>query len=233
MFSLFILSGCGVPQDHHEDVLLNDEMQETNAWEGMQETDEKDMVVTEPELEAAEPKPETAEPEPEALLDAFLASEIPAIYDDGEEGGILFDQLPHDEDEWDCYSVGERIDLDNDGENEQIVNGPYGGMYFDARDGKVYVLAEGEGTAGVLSYAVYDHATWIVHSDTWHVGRQIYWLTRYEGGDNIVDEFKLGAEYWESTDDQYDESSDFTYRDEKISMGEYEELIKEIFGILR
>ncbi|MDE5819921.1 MAG: hypothetical protein K2N41_00205 [Lachnospiraceae bacterium] len=191
-------------------------MQETNAWESAQETDVEDTVV--------------AEPGPEELLDAFLAGEIPAIYDNGEGGGLLFDQLPHDEDDWECYSAGERIDLDNDGENEQIVNGPYGGMYIDARDGNVYVLAEGEGTTGVLSYAVYDNATWIVHRDTSHGGRQTYWLTRYDGGNNIVDEFKLGAEYWESTDGTYDENSDFTYRDEKISMEEYEELIKEIFG---
>ncbi len=216
MFCLFVLSGCGASQDNKENGLSDVEMQETNAWASTQETDEEDTVV--------------AELGPEELLDAFLAGEIPAFYDDGDEKGFLFDQLSHDEDEWDCHSVGERIDLDNDGENEQIVNGPYGGLYFDARDGKVYVLAEGEGTARELSYAVYDHATWIVHSDTSHVGRQTYWLTRYEGGENIADEFKLGAEYWESADDTYDENSDFTYRDEEISMEEYEELIEEIFG---
>lgn len=117
---------------------------------------------------------------PDELLDAFLAGEIPAIYD-SEESVIIYDQLPHDENDWECCSVGERIDLDNDGENEQIVNGPYGGVYFD-------------------------------------------------GGGNIVDEFELGAEYRDSTDDKYDENSDFTFRDEKISMSEYEELRKEIIG---
>lgn len=217
MLCLLVFSGCGVSQDNSDDVLSNMEMQETDTRESAQETDEVATVV--------------AELGPEELLDAFLAGEIPAFYDDENERGILFDQLSHDEDEWDCHSVGERIDLDNDGENEQIVNGPYGGIYFDARDGKVYVLAEGEGTAGFLSYAVYDNATWIVHSDTTHVGRQTYWFTRFDGGDNIADEFKLGAEYWESPDDTYDENSDFTYRDEEISMEEYEKLIKEIFGL--
>lgn len=168
--------------------------------------------------------------EPEKLLDAFLTSEIPAIYGDEDESVIMYDQLPHDEDDWECYSVGVRIDLDNDGENEQIVNGPYGGIYLDARDGKVYVLARGEGTAGLLSYADYDNATWIVHSDTTHAGRQMFWLTQYDGKGNIVDEFKLMAGYWDSTDDKYDENSDFTYRDERITMREYEELRNEIFG---
>ncbi len=172
----------------------------------------------------------TVKSESEELLDAFLAGEIPAIYDGGDESVIMFDQLPFDEQDWFSYSAGERIDLDNDGENEQIVNGPYGGIYFDARDGKVYVLAEGEGTTGLLSYTDYDGATWIVHSDTTHVGRQIYWLTRYDGEGSIVDEFQFGAVYWDSLDDKYDESSDFTYRGENISMEEYEALRKEIFG---
>ena len=168
--------------------------------------------------------------ESEELLDAFLAGEISAIREDNGEASLNFDELPVDEEDWYSYSVGERIDLDNDGENELILDGPYGGMYIDARDGKVHVLAAGEGTAGVLSYTDYDNATWIVHRDTSHMGRQIYWLTRYDGDGNIADEFQLGAEYWDSPDDKYDENSDFTYRDAKISMEEYETLLSEIFG---
>ena len=79
--------------------------------------------------------------ESDELLDAFLAGEIPAFYGDAGESSINFDQLPVDEEDWISYSVGERIDLDNDGENELILNGPYGGMYIDARGGKTYVLA--------------------------------------------------------------------------------------------
>lgn len=173
-----------------------------------------------------------SKPESEELLDAFLSGEIPAVYDDEGEQAIMSDQLFSDEEEEDyfSYSVGERVDLDNDGENEQIVDGPYGGIYFDARDGKVYVLAQGEGTAGVLSYADYDNAVWIVHSDTTHAGRKTYWLAKYDGEGNIEDEFQLSAEYWDSPDDKYDENSDFTYRDEKISMEEYERLREEILG---
>lgn len=106
----------------------------------------------------------------------------------------------------------------------------YGGKYFDARDGKVYILAEGEGTSGELFYTYYDNAVWIVHSDITHMGRKMYWLTRYDGEGNVTDEFQLSAEYWDSPDSKYDENSDFTYRDEKISMEEYETLRKEIIG---
>lgn len=169
------------------------------------------------------------EPGPEELLDAFLDGEIPAYYSDGTDTLTISD-LIFDAEDYFSYSVGERADLDNDGEQEQIVNGPYGGIYFDARDGKVYVLAEGEGTAGVLSYAAFENAVWVAHRDTSHAGRQMYWLDQYDGSGNIVDEFLLSAEYWGSPVDKYDEDSDFTYRGEEITMAEFEELRNKIMS---
>ncbi|MDE7043702.1 MAG: hypothetical protein K2O97_01575, partial [Acetatifactor sp.] len=150
-------------------------------------------------------------------------------YSDGTNTFMMSD-LSFDEEDYFHYSVGERVDLDNDGEREQILNGPYGGMYFDARDGKVYVLAAGEGTSGVLFYTYFENAVWIVHRDTSHMGRQMYWLEKYDGSGNMTDEFQLSAEYWDSPVDQYDENSDFTFRDEKITMTEFEELREEILG---
>ncbi len=76
--------------------------------------------------------------ESEALLDAFLDNAVPAYYDD-DERVLMFEQLPMYEEDWAAYSVGERIDLDNDGEREQIMEGPYGGLYLDARDQKVCI----------------------------------------------------------------------------------------------
>ena len=238
LLCIFLLSGCGALQDG-EAVLPDVEVQETEeADDIIPEVQETDIEANNTEEADDKDNSEVSivddtvvdEMEPEELLDAFLASEIPAYYDYKEETTIMYDQLPHDEEDWECYSVGERIDLDNDGEVEQIVNGPYGGKYFDARDGKVYVLAEGEGTTALLSYADYDNVTWIVHSDITHWGRQLFWLTQYDGEGKIVDAFKFGAEYWDSPDDKYDEKSKFIYRDEEISMSEYEELKEEIFG---
>jgi hypothetical protein len=57
--------------------------------------------------------------------------------------------------EWDAYSIGEKTDLDNDGENKLIINGPYGGIYLDARDNKVYEFASGEGSALILSRPIF------------------------------------------------------------------------------
>ncbi len=167
------------------------------------------------------------------IYDKFLAGEISAIgYFEGSKYEVWFNELPQDPEEWDSYSVSdEKIDLDNDGEAELIINGPYGGMYLDARDGGVYVLAQGEGTAGELGYIVYKGKTYITHRDVSHGGRQIYWFDQYDGTGAVVDSFELSAEYWDNVDGSYDENSDFTYRGEKITMDEYEKLMKEILGV--
>lgn len=161
-----------------------------------------------------------------AGFDEFIAGNIPATREDyGNEFYIT--DLNMDTDEWDAYSIGQMLDLDNDDENELILNGPYGGMYLDEKDGNVIVFAEGGG-AMELSYVYYDDAYWIVHSDTTHAGRQMHQFTRFDGANCIVDSFELNAEYWDQ--DNYDENSDFTYRGEKVPMEFYEELMAEIFG---
>ena len=166
----------------------------------------------------------------DATIDYFLNGAIGAKPLSETDNTLLWvSDLRIDTDEWDSYYIGERKDLDNDGENEQIFNGPYGGMYLDTRDGKAYIMAQGEGTAEELSYTTYDNAVWIVHSDISHTGRETYQLTKYQGGDKIVDSFDFKAEYYENNVDEYTENSDFTYRDEKITMEEFEKLKEEIF----
>jgi hypothetical protein len=104
-------------------------------------------------------------------------------------------------------------------------------MYLDVKDGKVMVLAEGEGTAGEMTYVEYKNAIWIVNSDTSHAGRMLYNFKKYKGANNIIDEFDLDAEYYDKKDVIYDETSSFTYRDQKITMEKFEKLRSEILGI--
>lgn len=86
---------------------------------------------------------------------------------EGNEYEVWYNKLPHDADDWESYSVSdERVDLDNDGKYELILNGPYGGMYIDERNGEYYVLAEGEGTAGELGHVEYDGKMYIFHRET-------------------------------------------------------------------
>ncbi len=80
-----------------------------------------------------------------------------------------------DSGEWDSYSVGEKVDLGNDGENELIICGPYGGIYLDARDNGVYAFAAGDGEACTLSYIYYDNGgIWIMYSNRMNAGYEAY-----------------------------------------------------------
>ncbi|WP_026491992.1 hypothetical protein [Butyrivibrio sp. XPD2002] len=213
----------------NENVSEESNEQKTKSEE-QKSADESEEVLQKDEAEETSQQ-ETEKPVSGSLFDQFINDEIPAIRiaEDGTESSFNYSELPHDEEDWESYFVrDEKADVDNDGEDELIMDGPYGGMYLDERDGKVYVLTEGEGTTGYLSYADYEGKTYIVHSDTSHGGRQIYVFDRYEDGKS-VENFTLSAEYWESESDTYDQDSDFTFKDQKISMEEYEALVKEIF----
>ena len=70
----------------------------------------------------------------EELLNLFINGSISAI--SSVDSAFYITDLDMDSGEWDSYSIGERVDLDNDGENELIIYGPYGGIYLDARDKK-------------------------------------------------------------------------------------------------
>lgn len=183
--------------------------------------------------EVSESSTEESTTEGKNLYRAFADDEVPAIRigEDGKESTFMFSDLPQDPYEWDSYSIEPLgVDLDNDGDEELILKGPYGGMYIDVRDDKVYVLAEGEGTTGELSYTSFDGETYIVHRDTSHGGRQVYWFDKYNGKGEVEDSFTLSAEYWDSEDDHYNENSDFTFRDKKITMEEYESLVSKMLG---
>ena len=162
------------------------------------------------------------------LFDAFLNNEIPAETQYGDS--YYFKDLQDPSMGMD-YAEGPRLDLDNDGEPEQVITGFYGGMYLDASDGKVTVFAEGWGTAGVLDYGYYEGHCLICHKDTSHVGRNYYQFDLYEGADKLVESFTLAAEYWDSPNqNHYDENSTFTFKGETITMEEYEALLREIWG---
>lgn len=152
----------------------------------------------------------------EKVLDAFINNEIPLS---GEKALYYKDIMQEDGTE-----LGDRVDLDNDGENELIIMNYYGGYYIDVRDDEVCIFVQGTGTARMLHYIEYDDAIWIYHSDTSHLGRQIYEFEKYEGGDKLVDSFDLKDEYWDDINHVY------TYRGKEISKEEYDRIFGEIFG---
>ncbi len=133
-----------------------------------------------------------------------------------------------DSEEWDAYSIGEKVDLDNDGENELIINGPYGGIYLDARDNKIYEFATGEGNALILSYVYYNGAIWIMYSNNINEGYEAYHMERFEGADNLVGEINLTEELVDAGN--LESGMKYTLNGEEISYDEYTMLGSKIFA---
>ncbi|MCR5791279.1 MAG: hypothetical protein K6G83_15455, partial [Lachnospiraceae bacterium] len=201
------------------------------------QTERTELAEDEPEKSKTElTEPLSGSEKNHDLFDAFLRNEVKAYFpEDYEYAGDPFtiEDLKVRMEEYGITDPGEsdRVDLNNDGRKDLILNGPYGGTYLYEKDDTLYVLAEGEGTAGLLSHTHYNGAEWIVYSDVGHAGRESYYLIKYNGDGKVMDEFDLSAEYWDSPDDRYDENSDFTYYGHPITMQDYERLRYDILGI--
>ena len=162
----------------------------------------------------------------EELLDLFINGSISAI-SSGDSAFYITD-LDMDSGEWDSYSIGERVDLDNDGENELIICGPYGGIYLDVRNNKVYEFAVGEGDALMLSYVVYNGSTWIMYSNRMHTGYEAYHMEKFEGADNLVAEMNFHEELVD--EDNVEGEEKYTLNGTEISYDEYFQLCSKIFA---
>ena len=180
-----------------------------------QESNMQDAVATSPEAASDE------------LLDSFINGLADAVDSEDLTSTFSVSDLNMDSEEWDAYSIGEKVDLDNDGENELIINGPYGGIYLDARDDKLYEFAAGEGTALVLSYTYYNGAVWIMYSNRSSAGFEFYHMEKFEGADNLVAEMNFGEEF---DPNNAEAGIKYTLNGTEISYDEYTELCSKIFA---
>ena len=161
------------------------------------------------------------------LLDSFINGLADAVDSEDSASTFSVNDLNLDSQEWDAYSIGEKVDLDNDGENELIINGPYGGIYLDARDDKLYEFAAGEGTALVLSYTYYNGAVWIMYSNRSSAGFEFYHMEKFEGADNLTAEMNFGEEF---DVNNAEAGIKYTLNGAEISYDEYTELCSKIFA---
>lgn len=199
-----------------EDETANADESSVNQQESNMQTEESTNLETEEDKTIGV----------EELLDLFINGSISAI-GSGDSTFYITD-LDMDSGEWDSYSIGEKVDLDNDGENELIICGPYGGIYLDARDNKVYEFAVGEGDALVLSYVVYNGSTWIMYSNRMHTGYEAYHMEKFEGADNLVAEMNFYEELVD--EDNVEGKEKYTLNGTEISYDEYFELCSRIFA---
>ena len=161
------------------------------------------------------------------LLDSFINGLADAVDSEDSASTFSVSDLNLDSEEWDAYSIGEKVDLDNDGENELIINGPYGGIYLDARDDKVYEFAAGEGTVLILSYTYYNGAVWIMYSNRSSAGFEFYHMEKFEGADNLTAEMNFGEEF---DPNNAEAGIKYTLDGAEISYDEYTELCSKIFA---
>ena len=216
-----------------EDETANADESSVNQQESSMQIDESTNLETEEDktIGVEEPNAQTdenigTEMTTEELLDLFINGSISAI-SSGDSAFYITD-LDMDSGEWDSYSIGERVDLDNDGENELIIYGPYGGIYLDAHDNKVYEFAVGEGDALVLSYVVYNGSTWIMHSNRMNTGYEAYHMEKFEGADNLVAEMSFYEELVD--EDNVEGEEKYILNGTEISYDEYFELCGKIFA---
>lgn len=122
----------------------------------------------------------------------------------------------------DAYVFKEQGDYDNDGEDEYFYsNQSCGGVIFDVRNEKVYVLTEGKGSTDYLGYAVeFENAVWIVKYDVCTPGFQTYRLTKYNSEGNVVASKSLVADYRESGNIEND-GTVYKWCDQIITKEEY------------
>ena len=161
------------------------------------------------------------------LLDSFINGLADAVDFEDSASTFSVNDLNLDSQEGDAYSIGEKVDLDNDGENELIINGPYGGIYLDARDDKVYEFAAGEGTVLILSYTYYNGAVWIMYSNRSSAGFEFYHMEKFEGADNLTAEMNFGEEF---DPNNAEAGIKYTLNGAEISYDEYTELCSKIFA---
>ncbi|MDE6740327.1 MAG: hypothetical protein K2K07_14685, partial [Lachnospiraceae bacterium] len=199
-----------------EDEIINAEEASVNQHESnVQTVENTDSETKEDEainaLESSVDQPENStqavedpdsEKTAEELLDLFINGSIDAVDPTDLTSAFYITDLNMGSEEWDSYSVGERVDLDNDGEDELVISGPYGGIYLDARNNKVYIFAAGEGNDLMLSYTYYNGAVWIMYSNSMNAGYEAYHMEKYEGADNLIAEMNFGEELVDPNDSE-------------------------------
>lgn len=166
----------------------------------------------------------------DALLYKFLDGEIPAW--DSQKSFVFpegYDNSFYINDRYEGREIMARwANLDEDEDMELIIKGPYGGTYFDARDGGVYVMASGCGTAATLSYARYDNKIWLVVSDVTHAGRRMYHFYRMDANGSVAEEFELNKLFWENPSEPDGPDTVYEYGGEEITKEEYDIIFNEI-----
>ena len=120
-----------------------------------------------------------------SLFDDFMQNKIPAYKEDGSK--LWKNDLEFDDNDWNCYRVGKKLDIDNDGENEQLIEGPKGGFYLDRRNEQLYVMPDIGECMGDMSYYKQNDEYLIVYKDALSSYHEYFRVLKYQGKKVVED----------------------------------------------
>ena len=127
-----------------------------------------------------------------------------------------------------CWEGAEYVDFDNDGEDELIMHGYAGArLYFDVTGDTIYKVLETVFTTDASYVAKRKGKYVVVKTDLTHGGRKDYQVMTYDGCCCLVDCFRLSAVY---EGEDYESGDRFEYRNQAISMEEFESIRDSIQG---
>ncbi len=122
---------------------------------------------------------------PENCFDDFFNNKISAHRSDGTE--LWNKDLTYDDNDLNCFRIGEQVDVDNDGEKEQLIDGLGGGFFLDCRNNQLYIWPEISNSVGYLTYRQIEDEYWIIYMDALHSNREYYRIIKYKGPEVIED----------------------------------------------
>lgn len=246
LFMLLSLGACGKVKEDEFTVTKQESSMQVGETVDLEINDDEDTVNMDSEIKKdedintenssinqQESSPQVVESvdeemTSEELLDLFINGSIDAVDSKDMTSKFNIADFNIGSEGWDSYSIGEKIDLDNDGENELIICGTYGGIYLDARDNKVYTFAMGDGNANVLSYTYYNGEIWIMYSNSMNEGYECYHMEKYEGADNLVAEMSFSAELVDANNPEA--GMKYLLNGKEISYDEYTAIGSKIFA---
>lgn len=168
------------------------------------------------------------------VLEDFISGKIDAVYTVEEVNDIpeeSFVMISYEE-LYNSYIMGDGIgsinyvDFDNDGEEELVMEDYMGNsIFFDVIGDTVYCVIRASGTADIAYIVEMEGKRVIARTDLTHGGRRCYDIFQYDACGCVVDFFGLYAYYEGSS---YTVEDEFWYREQEITMEEFEEKVNSI-----
>ena len=237
LFMVMSLGACGkakedeftVTQQESESVdsqINNDENTESkdSGIKKEEDTDTENSSIKQPQSSMQKVEGTEEKLTSDKLLDLFVNGSIDAVDSKDMTSKYSIADFHIGSGEKNSYSIGEKMDLDNDGENELIIRGTYGG----ARDNKVYAFARGDGDANILSYTYYNGEIWILYSNSVNEGAESYHMEKYEGADKLVAKMNFSEKFADANNPKAGKK--YVLNGKEISSDEYAAFASKIFA---